>query len=78
MKLTISEMYAFVAEDGEGEGVVAFLAPDGTWMPMVAADAARVDSLRPIAQAMGKSQNITIKLVRFDNRTEMETYEPAH
>ncbi|GAH83034.1 unnamed protein product, partial [marine sediment metagenome] len=46
----IEEMYAFVAEDTgpDDEGVVGVNTGCG-WMPLVGADMARVESLKPIA-----------------------------
>ncbi len=61
--------------DGE-EGIPAFTGFDGTHIPLIAADQLRVESLRPIAAQMAKELGKPLKLVRFDNRTEMETINP--
>jgi hypothetical protein len=71
-KLFISEMYAFISTDDEGEGVMAFLAQNGTWMPMVGADMTRVEQLKPIAINMGKAQGRKVKLIKFSQREELE------
>ncbi len=42
----IEVMYAFISHDDEGEGVTAFYDHRQGWLPMVAADEARLDSLR--------------------------------
>jgi hypothetical protein len=73
--LHIDEMYAFIASDETGEGIIGFRGPEG-WVPLVGADMARVDSLRHMAQRIATSQKIAIKLVKFTTRTEIETINP--
>lgn len=75
----IEQMYAFVCEDSgpDDEGVIAIQTPpgnDGTtlWLPLVGADMARVESLRSIAQGIGRQIGKTVKLVRFTNREDVE------
>jgi len=70
--MRIEEMYAFVAEDKDpdDEGVVGFMADTG-WMPMVGADMARAESLKPIAQNIARTTGKKIKLLRFTNREEL-------
>lgn len=69
----IDTIYAFIAFNETGEGIVAMPAADG-WMPMIAADAARLESLRPIAKQIAQSTKIAIKLIRLTTREELETY----
>lgn len=73
----IEALWAYVAvADDDDEGVIAFLARDGSWMPMVAADPARLESLRPIAEEMARAPGAgTIKLVKFTTREEIRTLE---
>lgn len=73
--LPIERMFAYIASDETGEGIVAMTA-DGISMPLVGADAARMLSLRPIAERLVKQTGKPIKLVRFDQRTEIETIKP--
>lgn len=70
----ITEIYVFVAEvtGPDDEGVVAMKAGD-VWLPLVGADRARVDSLRPIAQDMAQASGKPIRLLRFTVREELET-----
>ena len=75
MPLEIKEMYAFIAEDEEGEGLAAFLRDD-IWMPLVGADAARVDNLRIFAQTVADQSGRRITLARFTVRTDLEVIEP--
>lgn len=45
----INEMFAFIAGPEDDEGVIGYRSTDG-WMPLVAADAKRVDlTSRPLA-----------------------------
>lgn len=70
----ITELFAFITEDSgpDDEGVVAFNVEGHVWMPMVAADRARVDSLRPMAEAIAKATGQKIHLVRFSTREVLE------
>ena len=73
----ITEMYAFVCEDSDApgvEGIPAVAGPDGIAMPMVCADVARVQSLRPIAQRIAKEYGKRIRLVRFRQMEEVEVF----
>lgn len=74
--LEIKTITAFISIDDEGEGIAAFQAPDGTWMPLVAADPARVESLRPIAQMIADSFGKEIEVVEFSVRTKIEEIFP--
>ena len=69
----IESMYAFVVEDTapDDEGLIAQTV-GSMWMPMVGADMKRIDSLRPVAAAIGKRIGKKIKLVKFTNRQEVE------
>lgn len=71
----IDEVFLFVADEGTGEGVVAFQTPDGKWMPLVAADSARLASLRPLALAISAKTGQPIKLLRFTTRTQVEVLD---
>ena len=70
----IGQMFAFIAEDSgpTDEGIVAFTTPGGMAMPMVGADMARVDFLRPIAREIAKKTGRKITLVLFNNRIDLE------
>jgi len=70
----IDKIYAFVAEDSgpQDEGITGFNSSMG-WMPMVAADRARVDSLIPIAKEIAAATGKKIKLLEFSVRSELMT-----
>ena len=61
----ITEMYAFVAKDEDGEGVIGMKTEDG-WMPLVGADMARVASLIPHALAVAKASGKEVVLKKFE------------
>ena len=66
-------MYAFVAEDSEpeDEGIIGMQTDDG-WLPLVGADMARVESLKPVAQAIAQATGKRVKLLHFAQRKEVE------
>lgn len=68
----IEEMYAFVAEDSgpDDEGVVAMSVGD-VMLPLVGADMARVESLRPIARDISAQTGKKIKLLHFTQREDL-------
>ena len=68
----IEEMFAFVAEDSgpDDEGVVGMYTKNG-WMPLVGADRARVESLRPIVRTIAVETGQRIKLLHFTHREEL-------
>ena len=70
----IDRLFAYVAEDGDGEGLVgAPIGSGGSLMPLVGADAERMLSLRPFARTLARAvPGRRIRLVRFDVRTEIE------
>jgi len=75
----IDELFAFVSERSrDDEGLAAFRdARDGIWMPMVAADVDRANSMREIAQDIANKTGRSIRLVRFHEREELEVIEPV-
>jgi hypothetical protein len=71
----VSAMYAFLALDADDdEGVPAILVGT-TMMPLVAADADRLKSLRPVARNLARS-GTPIRLARFTRREDIELLEP--
>lgn len=75
----IDQMYAFIIEDTgpDDEGVIAFESKSETtgesvWLPLVGADMARINSLRPLAKGIGKQIDHKVMLVRFTNRENLE------
>jgi hypothetical protein len=76
-RLVIEKMFAFIAEDEEGEGVCGFQDPvTGDWAPMVGADMKRIESLTPIAQHISNESKKKIRLVLFSERREIRLIQP--
>lgn len=75
----IDQLWAFVSVDPNDstEGVCAFRQPDGTMLPLVAADEARLVLLRPIAQNIARLSGMKLKLIRLTTREDLEDIEPG-
>jgi hypothetical protein len=69
MPKKIERLFAFVSvDDGSGdEGIIAFLdQTTGTMMPMIGADIARVDSLKPIAEQIKAAMGVNYRIEYFE------------
>lgn len=73
----IERIWAFVSVDpaDNNEGVAAATI-HGAFMPLIAADQARLDSLRPYARAIARASGMTLRLVEFSQRTVVEEIAP--
>jgi hypothetical protein len=69
----IEEMYAFISydKDDNDEGICA-MNTRGMWIPMVGADMARVESLKPVAQQIVSMTGKKIKICKFSTREVLE------
>jgi len=69
----IEQLYAFISydKDIDDEGIIGTVMGD-RWMPLVGADMARVESLRPIAKDIATKTHHNVKLIVFRNREEVE------
>lgn len=74
----IEEIYAFISYDKDcnDEGVCAFHGSYGVWIPLVGADMARVESLKPIAKQIAAMTGKSIKICKFSTREVIDTIEP--
>ena len=72
----IKHIWAFLSSDRTGEGVCA--APFGGLgaVPLIAADDARMESLRPLAQQIALIFKKQVRLVKFTGREDVETIAP--
>jgi hypothetical protein len=69
----IEELWAFIAVVSDGdEGVVGIPTPTGMG-PAVAADRDRLESIRPIVEKFAAQSETPVKLVKFHQRTDVET-----
>ncbi len=61
----VTELYAFVAENGPGdEGLMALILEDKV-VPLVGADMERLDSFRPIARGISQASGIPYRILHF-------------
>lgn len=71
----IDELFCFAVVVDGIEGVPAM--PKGAWLlPLMGADAARIESLRPIAQAIANAKREPVRLLRFSGREELALLTP--
>ena len=62
----IKEMYAFIAIDKEGnEGIMGIRGDNHSWLPLVGADMARVNSIKCAAQNLAKITGTKCILKKF-------------
>jgi hypothetical protein len=73
----IEEMYAFISydKDNNDEGICAFQSSYGVWIPMVGANMARVESLKPMAKQIANMTGKKIKICKFSTREVLEIIE---
>lgn len=74
----IEEIYAFVAEEELGEGIIGrtvVIDNQLVFMPFVCADKARMESLKPLALEIQKESGKKIKIIKMTKRTDLEVVE---
>lgn len=73
----ITEIWAYIAGDTnpDDEGVITASMPFGI-MLLVGVDKERMESLRPLAREICVATGKVIKLIRFENRIEIEDIIP--
>ena len=71
----VTELYAFIAVEGDDpndEGIMAFTGRDGIIMPMIGADMARVEALKPIAKSAAAAAGCSYKILTFTLTGEVD------
>jgi hypothetical protein len=68
-------LVTFVDEAGR-EIVVQAKLVSGEFVPLIAADAARLDSIMTAGRSIAKATNIRMRLVRFTSRIDVEDISP--
>lgn len=73
----ITELYAWVIEDPTDgdEGVPAIEGPLGP-MPLIGADGARIESLRPAAENVARQVGRPVRLCKFSQMEVLEEIQP--
>lgn len=72
----ITELWAWLAVHEDGDEGVSAASLGGVMMPLLGADRARVESLRPYAEMSARATGKRVVLARFDVRTDVEVIEP--
>jgi hypothetical protein len=75
--LRIDQVWMAVSVDGEGnEGVCAFYDPVvASWIPLVAADPARLADINRMAAALAVERGILIKVIKLSTREEFDFWD---
>lgn len=73
--MKIDKMYAFIATDETGEGLVAFPGPVGM-LPMVGGDLDKVEQFMGIAQQISNTSGRVITVAEFSVRTDKDIIYP--
>lgn len=69
--LSIDMLYAFVAADEKGEGIMGIQGPNKEWLPMVGADMERVKQLYPVAKQISNISGKSFKVIKFSKREDI-------
>jgi hypothetical protein len=73
-KLRIENIWAYVSVDENGMEGVCAVNVGGTWIPLIAADPERLESLRSMALTLAAlTPNRKIRLIKLTSREEIET-----
>jgi hypothetical protein len=75
--LRIDAIWAFVSVDEDGnEGLCAMTLPGLGLTPLIAADEARLESLRRSAQSLATKSGKAVRLIRLHSREDLEVIKP--
>lgn len=74
--LKIDSIYAYISEDENGnEGICGAMMPNGMFMPLVTCDSELVGLLKPYAKAINDHSKKKIKLIKLNQREDLEVIE---
>jgi len=75
-QLRINQLFAVVVVDEDGtEGVPALLGPDGTYLPLMGADMARLDGLKDLVKTHPQFRGRKFTILRFGDREAIGTID---
>lgn len=73
----IDKLYAWIATEADGgEGVISHTFPDFGTLPLIGADMERMESIRPLAQAIATRMRLTVKLKVFGTGVVIDEVTP--
>ncbi|MGO8241286.1 hypothetical protein ACC806_34680 [Rhizobium ruizarguesonis] len=72
--LSINQVWMAVAVDADGtEGICAVYAPaSGSWLPLLAADEARLPWMMEMAREVARERQALVRIVKMHGREELE------
>jgi hypothetical protein len=68
-------LVTYITETGE-EVVAQAKLTNGKYVPLIAADQARMESMMPAARDLAKANNIKMRLIKLTNRVDIENIVP--
>ena len=78
MPLVIEKLYAWIMVDEDGdEAIPAMTLADNGWLPMIGADEARMESLRPIVQRIADKRGLMAVLKVFGTGVVIDEINPV-
>ncbi|SHK69812.1 hypothetical protein [Bradyrhizobium lablabi] len=73
----LEQLWVVTYVDNGGREIVARAKlTTGDYAPLIAADAARLESIIPVAREIAKANNVTLQIVKFSNRLIVEEIKP--
>lgn len=72
---SINEVFAFLAQDPEGEAIVGINTPGG-FLPFVGGNMNQIEILKPFAEQIAQKTGRSIKILKFTNREELQEINP--
>jgi hypothetical protein len=73
----INQLWLVTYIDEAGQELVAQAkAMTGDYVPLIAADAARLESMMPAARGVAKANKLKMRVIKFTNRLEVEEILP--
>jgi hypothetical protein len=72
--MKIDALYAYLAQDKEGEGIMGMSVPVNgqmMMMPLIGADIDRIKSLLPLAKQISLASGTTFRIFRFDTKVDI-------
>lgn len=72
----IGAVYAVVAVHADGDEGVAAMLQGSTWVPLLAADPARLASIVEAARVLARRHGQKLRVVKFSTRELVETIHP--
>ena len=63
-------------DDAGRETVVQVKATTGEYVPLIALDSVRLESITAAAYGLAKARNVKMRLIKFTNRLDMEDIAP--